>query len=136
MYENSGSGASNGHGAAATANAEQVKEHLRAAKGAAADALRDALPETPNLGPQPVRGPAGPDRSRAVSSRRLGPGHRLCRRRADHSAVATAITEAALHSRPPASGPPAARRLRELPGASTFGNALARTGTGALALTS
>jgi ElaB/YqjD/DUF883 family membrane-anchored ribosome-binding protein len=41
MYENSGSGASNGHGETA-ANAEQVKEHLRAAKGAAAEALRGA----------------------------------------------------------------------------------------------
>jgi ElaB/YqjD/DUF883 family membrane-anchored ribosome-binding protein len=45
MYENSGSGASNGHGAGAAANAEQAKEHLRAAKGAAADAIRDATHE-------------------------------------------------------------------------------------------
>jgi ElaB/YqjD/DUF883 family membrane-anchored ribosome-binding protein len=49
MYENSGSGASNGHGAAA-ANAEQVKEHLRAAKGAAADALRGATREAQTWG--------------------------------------------------------------------------------------
>lgn len=42
MYENSGSGASNGHGAAAAANAEQAKEHLRAAKGAASEAVRGA----------------------------------------------------------------------------------------------
>jgi ElaB/YqjD/DUF883 family membrane-anchored ribosome-binding protein len=49
MYENSGSGgASNGHGAAA--NAEQVKEHLRAAKGAAAEALRGATREAQTWG--------------------------------------------------------------------------------------
>jgi ElaB/YqjD/DUF883 family membrane-anchored ribosome-binding protein len=50
MYENSGSGASNGHGAAAAANAEQVKEHLRAAKGAAAEALRGATREAQSWG--------------------------------------------------------------------------------------
>ncbi|MEJ0037446.1 MAG: hypothetical protein WDO68_15445 [Gammaproteobacteria bacterium] len=43
MYENSGSGSSNGHGAAASA--EQVKEHLSAAKGAAAEAIREASRE-------------------------------------------------------------------------------------------
>jgi ElaB/YqjD/DUF883 family membrane-anchored ribosome-binding protein len=48
MYENSGSGASNGQGAAA--NAEQVKEHLRAAKGAAAEALRGATREAQTWG--------------------------------------------------------------------------------------
>jgi ElaB/YqjD/DUF883 family membrane-anchored ribosome-binding protein len=48
MYENSGSGASNGHGAAA--NAEQVKEHLRAAKGAAADVIRDATRDAQTWG--------------------------------------------------------------------------------------
>jgi ElaB/YqjD/DUF883 family membrane-anchored ribosome-binding protein len=49
MYENSGSGgASNGHGAAA--NAEQVKEHLRAAKGAAADAIRGATRDAQTWG--------------------------------------------------------------------------------------
>jgi ElaB/YqjD/DUF883 family membrane-anchored ribosome-binding protein len=42
MYENSGSGGSNGHGAAAAASAEEAKEHLRAAKGAAAEAIRSA----------------------------------------------------------------------------------------------
>jgi ElaB/YqjD/DUF883 family membrane-anchored ribosome-binding protein len=48
MYENSGSGASNGHGAAA--NAEQAKEHLRAAKGAAAEAIRDATRQAQTWG--------------------------------------------------------------------------------------
>ena len=44
MSEYSGSGAGNGNGGAArpTAGAEQVKEHLRAAKDAAAGAVRDA----------------------------------------------------------------------------------------------
>ena len=50
MYENSGSGASNGHGADVAANAEQVKEHLRAAKGAAAEALRGATREAQTWG--------------------------------------------------------------------------------------
>ena len=49
MYENSGSGASNGHGAAA-ASAEQAKEHLRAAKGAAAEAIRGASREAQTWG--------------------------------------------------------------------------------------
>src|SRR3569833_3184370 len=49
MYENSGSGASNGHGATA-ANAEQVKAHLRAPKGAAAEALRGATRDAQTWG--------------------------------------------------------------------------------------
>ena len=48
MYENSGSGA--GNGAAAAANAEQVKEHLRAAKGAATEAIRGATREAQTWG--------------------------------------------------------------------------------------
>jgi ElaB/YqjD/DUF883 family membrane-anchored ribosome-binding protein len=48
MYENSGSGA--GNGAAAAANAEQVKEHLRAAKGAASEAIRGATREAQTWG--------------------------------------------------------------------------------------
>jgi ElaB/YqjD/DUF883 family membrane-anchored ribosome-binding protein len=48
MHENSGSGAGNGHGAAA--NAEQVKEHLRAAKGAATEAIRDATRDAQTWG--------------------------------------------------------------------------------------
>jgi ElaB/YqjD/DUF883 family membrane-anchored ribosome-binding protein len=50
MYENSGSGAGNGSGAAAAASAEQVKEHLRAAKGAAAEAIRGASREAQTWG--------------------------------------------------------------------------------------
>jgi ElaB/YqjD/DUF883 family membrane-anchored ribosome-binding protein len=50
MYENSGSGASNGHGAAAAGNAEQVKEHLRAAKGAATEAIRGATRDAQTWG--------------------------------------------------------------------------------------
>ena len=51
MYENSGSGANNGgNGAAAAASAEQVKEHLRAAKGAAGDAIRGATREAQTWG--------------------------------------------------------------------------------------
>jgi len=45
MNESSSSGPVNGNGARATANAEQVKEHLRAAKDAATDAVRDASRE-------------------------------------------------------------------------------------------
>ena len=47
MVENSSSGAGNGNGAGAraTAGAEQVKEHLRAAKDAAKDTVRDASRE-------------------------------------------------------------------------------------------
>ena len=48
MYENSGSGA--GNGAAAAASAEQVKEHLRAAKGAATEAIRGASREAQTWG--------------------------------------------------------------------------------------
>ena len=48
MYENSGSGA--GNGAAAAASAEQVKEHLRAAKGAASEAIRGATREAQTWG--------------------------------------------------------------------------------------
>jgi ElaB/YqjD/DUF883 family membrane-anchored ribosome-binding protein len=50
MQENSQSGASNGHGSAAAGNAEQVKEHLRAAKGAAAEAIRGATREAQTWG--------------------------------------------------------------------------------------
>jgi ElaB/YqjD/DUF883 family membrane-anchored ribosome-binding protein len=44
MYENNGSttGNGNGAGARAAAGAEQVKEHLRSARDAAADTLRSA----------------------------------------------------------------------------------------------
>jgi ElaB/YqjD/DUF883 family membrane-anchored ribosome-binding protein len=49
MYENSGSGAGNG-AAAAAASAEQAKEHLRAAKGAATDAIRGATREAKTWG--------------------------------------------------------------------------------------
>jgi ElaB/YqjD/DUF883 family membrane-anchored ribosome-binding protein len=47
MYESNGSNASNGGsaGARAAAGAEQVKEHLRAAKDAAAETLRDTTRE-------------------------------------------------------------------------------------------
>ena len=47
MYENSGSGASNGGGAKAraTAGAEQVKENLRAARDAASETVRDVSRE-------------------------------------------------------------------------------------------
>jgi len=46
MYENSGSGAGNGGaGARATAGAEQVKEHLRSARDAAKESVRDASRE-------------------------------------------------------------------------------------------
>jgi ElaB/YqjD/DUF883 family membrane-anchored ribosome-binding protein len=48
MYENSGSGT--GNGAHATASAEQVKEHLRAAKDAAGEALRGATREAQTWG--------------------------------------------------------------------------------------
>jgi len=48
MYENSGSGAGNGAGVAA--NAEQAKEHLRAAKGAATEAIRGATREAQTWG--------------------------------------------------------------------------------------
>jgi ElaB/YqjD/DUF883 family membrane-anchored ribosome-binding protein len=50
MYENSGSGAGNGQAAATAANAEQVKEHLRAAKGAAAEAIRGATRDAQTWG--------------------------------------------------------------------------------------
>ena len=50
MYENSGSGAGNGNGAEAAASAEQAKEHLRAAKGAAADAVRSATRDAQTWG--------------------------------------------------------------------------------------
>jgi ElaB/YqjD/DUF883 family membrane-anchored ribosome-binding protein len=51
MYENSGSDASNGNGAAAAATgAEQVKEHLRAAKDAAGDAIRGATRDAQSWG--------------------------------------------------------------------------------------
>ena len=50
MHDNSGSGATNGNAAAAAASAEQVKEHLRAAKGAAAEALRGATREAQTWG--------------------------------------------------------------------------------------
>lgn len=50
MYENSGSGASNGHGAAAAGKAEQVKDHLRAAKGAASEAIRGATRDAQTWG--------------------------------------------------------------------------------------
>jgi len=47
MHDNSGSSTPNGNGASAraAAGAEQVKEHLRAAKDAAADTLRDTTRE-------------------------------------------------------------------------------------------
>ena len=47
MYENNGSSTANGNGASAraAAGAEQVKEHLRGARDAAADTLRDASRE-------------------------------------------------------------------------------------------
>ena len=45
MHENSGSGANGGAGARAAAGAEQVKEHLRAAKDAASETLRGASSE-------------------------------------------------------------------------------------------
>jgi ElaB/YqjD/DUF883 family membrane-anchored ribosome-binding protein len=46
MYENSGSGANgNAGGARAAAGAEQVKEHLRAAREAATDTVREASRE-------------------------------------------------------------------------------------------
>jgi ElaB/YqjD/DUF883 family membrane-anchored ribosome-binding protein len=44
MYENSGSGASNG-GPRAAGGPEQVKEHLRAARDAAAETVRGATSE-------------------------------------------------------------------------------------------
>jgi hypothetical protein len=50
MQENSRSGAGNGHGAATAGNAEQVKEHLRAAKGAAAEAIRGATRDAQTWG--------------------------------------------------------------------------------------
>ena len=50
MQENSKSGSSNGHGTAAAGNAEQVKEHLRAAKGAAAEAIRGATRDAQTWG--------------------------------------------------------------------------------------
>ena len=48
MYENSGSGTGTGNGAGA--NAEQVKEHLRAAKDAAGEAIRGATREAQTWG--------------------------------------------------------------------------------------
>jgi ElaB/YqjD/DUF883 family membrane-anchored ribosome-binding protein len=46
MYENSGSGANGNAGSArAAAGAEQVKEHLRAAREAATDTVREASRE-------------------------------------------------------------------------------------------
>ncbi len=47
MYENNGSNVGNGHGAGAraAAGAEQVKEHLRSARDAASETIRDASRE-------------------------------------------------------------------------------------------
>ena len=45
MYENNGSSSGNGLGARTAAGAEQVKEHLRSARDAAADTVRDASRE-------------------------------------------------------------------------------------------